>query len=173
MHFIARHDSGYTLIEILIVLFIIGIVTSLAMLSIGRNEDKQMESFANELVQVMSLAEEQAMLEPVVLGVSFKEHALQFASFKSTSDGRKNTWTPYQDTILSHHVIPNTIQLGVDIGNVHTNTSDEMEKKNPQIIVSTNGGATPFTIYIGKKGEKPRYAVIGDADGNITRKELS
>jgi general secretion pathway protein H len=153
---------GYTLIEILIVLFIISIVSSVAMLSIGRSENKEIESFANEVMQMMSLAEEQAMLQPVVLGLTANDHVLQFASFG------KNTWTPFQDTILGKHVIPNAIRVAIDVGEHVTS-----EKKTPQIIVSTNGDVTPFTIYIGKKGEKPRYAVIGDADGNITRKELS
>jgi general secretion pathway protein H len=165
----ARLQTGYTLIEILIVLFIISIVTSVAMLSIGRNEDKQMQTFANELAQVMSLAEEQAMLQPVVLGLTLSKHALQFTSYQS----EKNAWIPFQDSVLGKQSIPHAMQVAIEIGGGRTSSLDMAYKKNPQVIVSTNGDVTPFTIYIGKKGERARYAVIGDADGNITQQTLS
>ena len=58
------HLNGFTLIELLVVIFIISIVTSVALLSISRNENKQLEAFTNELVQTVTLAEEQAMLQP-------------------------------------------------------------------------------------------------------------
>jgi general secretion pathway protein H len=168
-----RSRAGYTLVEILIVLLIISIVTSIAVISIGRNENKEIESFANELSQMLSLAEEQAMLQPTVLGLMLSEHSLQFASFKAGSSAEKNTWIPLQDTILGKHDIPNAIQVAVEVGGSRTNSLDRDAKKNPPIIVSTNGEVTPFTIYLGKKGEKPRYIVTGDADGQITTKALS
>jgi general secretion pathway protein H len=156
--------KGYTLIEILIVLFIISIVTSVALLSISRNENKQMESFANEVMQIMTLAEEQAMLEPNVMGLSFAEHSFQFASFQPSKEDNKNHWQPIQDSILGVHKIPDNIQVAVEAGG---------KGDMPQIIISTNGDITPFTLYVGKKGQKPRYAITGDADGNITNKFLS
>ena len=172
----ARNDSrlvnGYTLIEILIVMFIISIVTSVALLSVGRNENKRLESFANELVQTITLAEEQAMLQPVVLGILIDKHTVQFVSLVPSKNDGKNTWVALDDTLLGKQSIPSGIEVRVAAGNTHASAADEVTK-NPQIIVSTNGDVTPFTIYIGKIGEKPRYAIIGDADGSITRKELS
>jgi general secretion pathway protein H len=163
-------SAGFTLIEILVVLFIISIVTSVALLSISRNENKQMETFANELTQIMTLAEEQAMLQPTVLGLSLSEHSFQFASLQSAAGGKKNIWSPLQDSILGKHNIPSNIQINVIVGNAK---AEKAEVDIPQIIISSNGDITPFTIYVGKKGEKPRYAIIGDEDGNVTSKLLS
>lgn len=167
-----RNARGYTLIEILVVLFIISIVTSVALLTISRNQNKQLEIFANELAQSMSLAEEQAMLQSTVLGLRLDDHSFHFASMQQTVEGEKKTaWTPLQDTILGQHHIPGDIQLAVQVGG--QKLSSENTKVIPQVIISTNGEVTPFTIYVGKKGEKPRYIVTGDADGNITNKALS
>ncbi|MFZ2314124.1 MAG: type II secretion system minor pseudopilin GspH [Gammaproteobacteria bacterium] len=168
-----RSTQGFTLIEILVVLFIISIVTSVALLSISRNQNKQLESFTNELTQIVSLAEEQAMLQPIVLGLSLHGQTFQFATLKNdvTAD-KKNKWTLFQDTILGKQAIPEDIQVGVEVGN-QLASSDEADKTNPQIIISTNGDITPFTIYIGKRGEKPRYMITGDADGNVSNKVLS
>lgn len=162
---------GYTLIEILIVLFIISIVTSVALLSIGRNENKRVATFANELMQTLTLAEEQAILQPIVLGLSLQRQSLQFKTFEAVND-KKKTWVALNDAILTKLRIPTDIQVDIEINGQHISSS-ESDNKTPQIIISTNGDVTPFTIYVGKKGEHPRYAVIGEADGNIINKALS
>jgi general secretion pathway protein H len=164
-------NAGYTLIEILIVLFILGIVTSVALLSINQNDNKRMESFANEITQIMTLAEEQAMLEPNVLGLSITEHAFQFASLQPGKGSKKNSWLPLEDVILGKHHIPRNIQIAIAVGGTPLNVDNL--GGDPQIIISMNGDITPFTIYVSKKGEKPRYAIIGDGDGNVTNQLLS
>lgn len=166
----ARDVKGYTLIEILIVLFIISIVTTVALLSISRNENRQVETFANELTQKLVFAEEQAMLQPQVLGLSLSNQSFQFSSYQLTADGKKQVWTPLQDTVLGKHAIPGNIQVSLEMNG---NQTKQMEKDNPQIIISTNGDMTPFTLYVGKQGEKPLYAILSDGDGNVTSKLLS
>jgi general secretion pathway protein H len=161
--------AGYTLIEILIVMFIISIVTSVALLTIGHNENKRMEAFATELTQLLGLAEEQAMLQPVVLGVRLNQKQVQFTRFVAPTEKEKNSWRALDDKIFATRAIPSGMQVDVKLaGQVKDNA-----KENPQIIVSTNGEITPFTIYVGKKGEKPRYAVVGEPDGTIHTKDLS
>jgi general secretion pathway protein H len=166
--------KGYTLIEILIVLLIISIVTSVALISISRNDNRRLKTFAEEFEQIVVLAEERAMLQPEVMGLLFHEHSFQFARLDLENNDKKNSWLPIQEAALSKHVIPDNIQMVLEVGQSHINFSEENTKKNlPQIIISTNGDLTPFTLYIGKKGEKPRYAIVGDADGNVTNKLLS
>jgi general secretion pathway protein H len=157
-----RRGEGFTLIEILVVLFIISIVTTVALLSISRNENRQLETFTNELTQMLTLAEEQAMLQPTVMGLAFKSSSLQFSRYESS-------WEPWQGASLGKRKVPDNIELKLEVANQKIDAAN----KTPQIIISTNGDVTPFTIYIGKKGAKPRYAVIGDADGQITSQLLS
>ncbi|OGT42639.1 MAG: type II secretion system protein GspH [Gammaproteobacteria bacterium RIFCSPHIGHO2_12_FULL_37_34] len=157
-----RNQFGYTLIEILIVLFIMSIVTGVALLSIRYNENKQLESFANKFVDLVRLAEEQAMLQPNVLGLSIYQHAFQFSHLQLSMD--KQQWLPLEDTILHPQVIPDHIQIALEIQGDRISLN---ENKKPQIIISTNGDITPFTLFFGKKGEKPNYVVIGDADGAV------
>lgn len=164
--------EGYTLIEILIVLLIISIVTGMALLTISHNVNKQLEIVASELVQTMTLAEEQAILQPSVLGLSLSKHSWQFSSLQPYADGKKNRWAPLHDAMLGEKNIPDAIQLDVNVGEQRVASSQD-ETPHPQIIISTNGDITPFTIYIGQKGKKPRYAITGDADGHVTSQLLS
>lgn len=160
---------GYTLIEILIVIFIISIVTTVALLSINQNKNKTIESFAKQLTQILTLAEEQAILQPIVLGMYLDHDSFRFSSLQSEPKTQKSTWVPLQDTILGKHRIPNGILVSIKVDG----QSMDLEKKNPQIIISTNGEATPFTIYVGQPGEKPLYAIRGEMDGSITNAALS
>lgn len=172
-----RQNAGFTLIEVLVVLFIISIVTSVALLTISHNENRKLESFANELAQTLTLAEEQAMLQPSVLGLSLNENTFHFAAYQPDEKGKKLAWIPLEDKLLGSHVIPYGIQIDIKVdGKAATSSNhDEAETVSaiPQIIISTNGDITPFTIYVGKKGQKPRYAIRGEADGNVTRQLLS
>lgn len=160
-----RDDSraGFTLIEILVVMVIISIVTSVALFTVSRNENKQLESFANELVQIVGLAEEQAMLQPSVFGLSVNKHSFSFASYQPKSE---NEWRPLEDKIFGKHSIPHNIHVELKM-------HDQAEGASPRIVFSTNGDITPFTIYVGKKGQQPRYAVRGDADGKVTSQLLT
>ncbi len=113
----ARKAQGYTLIEILIVLFIISIVTTVGLLSIGNNDNRQMKSIATELTQILVLAEEQAMLSPSVLGLTVQKQALQFSTLSMAANGKQNTWLPLQDTVLKSYNVPGNIQISVNMGN--------------------------------------------------------
>lgn len=160
---------GYTLIEVLIVVFIISIVTSVALLSIGHNENKKLETFANELRQVVLLAEEQAMLQPNVLGIAFSDHAIQLVRYEAS---KENKWIPLDDQVLGKHQIPANINVTVNVQRLSPQ-HHELNPLTPQIIISSSGDITPFTIHVGKKGQKPRHAIIGDADGHLTQKTIS
>jgi general secretion pathway protein H len=164
--------SGFTLIEILIVVLIISIVTSVGVLTISRNNNKEIELFAKELTQVIRMAEEQAMLQPVELGLMMKDQTYQFAGLQTTENTNTQHWSALDDNVLGQHAIPSHIEVRVDTQSPQNNDDDENKKKQPQLVISTNGDVTPFTIYVGKKGAKPRFAISGDADGNITSKEL-
>jgi len=81
---VSGNRCGFTLIEILVVILIISIVTSVALLSISRNENRQLETFTKDLVQTLTLAQEQAMLQPAVLGLAIERHTYQFAARPKT-----------------------------------------------------------------------------------------
>lgn len=172
MHKFPRKQQGFTLIEVLIVIFIISIATTMTLLSIGKNENREIETFAKEVTQMVSLAEEQAMLEPHVMGISLQPRAIQFASLNTDKETQKKSWLPMTDHALNQHAIPSNIQISLHIaGNpVSLNATQEGD---PQIIISTNGDITPFVMYIGKKGKQPLFAITADADGNITKTALS
>lgn len=165
-----HRNQGFTLVELLIVLVIISIVTSVALLTISHNKDKQVELFVNEFKQVVTLAEEQAMLQPTVLGLAFDESSYQFINYHPAERDKKSFWTPVQGRLLSRYQIPSGIELTMGS---EEESEESVKKSAPQIVISTNGDLTPFTVYVGQKGKKPRYVIQGDTDGTVTSQRLS
>lgn len=177
--------KGYTLIEILIVIVIISIVSTVALLSIGHNKNRRIESLAKQLTQMLSLAEEQAMLQPVVLGVSINERTITFLSYQPTDNNKNMHWVPVDDKTLKQRSIPDGIQVDVssstsstviasersERGNPGDGSTSEESTMQPQIVISPNGDVTPFTISIGQEGSAPLYVVKGEADGTISIQE--
>lgn len=163
-------SRGYTLIEILVVLLIISIVTTVALLSLGRNQTKAMQSLADEFTQSLSLAEEQAMLAPAVMGLVFDGRVWHFATLSAAADRSiKPQWVPWQDDTLHPRNIPSGMEVHLDVMGAHRQTTSG----EPTVVISTNGDITPFTLTIGKPGERPRVKVSGHADGSFTTEHLS
>lgn len=155
-----NRPQGFTLIEILVVMVIISIVTTVAMLSLGRNNTKVVEAFVNDFTQSITLAEEQAMLAPAVLGLTFDGKTWGFVA------RAKSSWNPWSQEGLQTRDIPNG--LNVQFGTIQASSTT-----TPKIIISSNGDMTPFTLYVGKTGEKPSVKIEGNADGSLTTEHLS
>jgi len=152
--------SGFTLIEILIVLVIISIVSSVAILTVSHNQNKNLENLAHELQRVILLAEQEAMLRPATLGLALTSTSFQFYQYTTR-------WVPLSTPILGMHHFPATIQLQLKINHkiIPLNTP-------PVLIISASGDLTPFIILIGKKEAPPRYAVIGYANGQVNTRYI-
>lgn len=157
-----RKHKGYTLIEILIVIFIISIVSTVALVTIGHNKNRRLETIAKQITQMLTLAEEQAMLQPAMLGLYINESSFQFLIYQQQ-------WTVLQDKSLRSHSIPDNVALTFENP---TSTDNNDDSLTPQIIISTDGDITPFTLYIGNKGDAPRYVIKGEADGTVTSQML-
>lgn len=152
-----RTLRGFTLIELLIVIVIISVVSSVALLTISHNQNKDIENFAHRLVQVITLAEHEAMLRPATLGLGFTGTTYQFYNYKPSSK-----WQPIDDKNLSSHSIPNNVQITLKM-NEKTIALDG----KPVIIISESSDITPFIILLSEPNKRPVYQVTGDANGNI------
>jgi general secretion pathway protein H len=168
-------QRGFTLIEILIVMLIISIVAGIAVLSIGRSSYQTMNRFQSELVELLQFAQEEAILKSTVIMLAIEQDRLQFYRYQTDHETDENKWIPSDDKILNSKPIPKEIVIQVKtLSNQSDNEKeDEDEKEHTQIVFSSNGSVTPFQLYIGKQGEKPRYFITMSQDGDLTSKELS
>ncbi|MBV8802983.1 MAG: type II secretion system minor pseudopilin GspH [Gammaproteobacteria bacterium] len=156
-------QKGFTLIELLIVIVIISIVSSVALITLSYNQNKNIKSFANQLIQVMTLAEHEALLRPITLGLGFTEKSYQFYQYDSNAK-----WIILKDNYLKPHFFSTKIQIALKINNQTIALNGA-----PSIVFSENSDITPFVILLGEWGKSPSYQIIGDATGALKVEPLN
>ncbi len=150
--------QGFTLIEILIVIVIISIVSSIAMLTIHFNYNKQLETFTQNLARLITLSEEEALVRSTTIGLAFTSHTFQFYEYNENT----HTWQNLTHKIFQPHPILANTQLQLILNN-KTMPADG----KPHLIISSNGDTSAFVIEAGKPAEKPLYSIIGNEAGEI------
>jgi len=158
-----KHLSGFTLIEILIVIVIISIVSGVSLLTLNANQRKQWESSVRKLSSLITLAAQEAMLKPETLGLAFTANAYQFFRFQKNQAEETSPWIPLEDKNLRPQFFPGNTHITLKIDGKEVPLEGQ-----PQIIIAEDGELTPFTLYIGKIGEEPSYELSGKASGEVT-----
>lgn len=105
-----RSAAGFTLLEVLVVVFLIGIVLTLAVLSVGHNEDRILKDEARRLAALLELARQESIVESLEMALAIDDRAYSFQMF----DGRD--WLPIgDDPILRPRELPDEMELKVEI----------------------------------------------------------
>jgi type II secretion system protein H len=85
---------GFTLLELLIVIFIIGITLSFAIINVTTSEQQEIEDEASRLMALIQLARENAILDAEDFAVAFTDKGYRFEKYDGTQ------WQPLDDAVL-------------------------------------------------------------------------
>jgi general secretion pathway protein H len=169
-----RGARGFTLIEILVVVVIIGIITVGALLSLSfTGPDRELHTEGDRLAELMNYAQEQGELQTRELGLYCTDHSYQFLAF----DARRNLWVPIgDDDALRTRTLPDAIRLQLDVEGrevVLASPQDEQKKKiapadlQPHVMIFSNGDLTAFRVTLGREGTDQIVTVLPDHQGRI------
>jgi len=160
--------NGFTLIEVMVVLIIIGIVTTFAVLAIGdAGQGRRIQAFASKLTHTIQLAQEQAILQHTVIGLQFSSNGYQFYRYDKSQ--QKNQWQPLTtSSLFAFQKTPDYIELNIKIDEKTILPTDVLGKlSSPTIVLSSNGNITPFILKLGKRDELPLYQISGKFSGQV------
>lgn len=164
-----KANLGFTLIEILIVMLIITIVGSIAILTINKNTNTQIKNISHQLVTLFKLAEEQALLQPTVIGAEINRHRIQFYEFIYDASTSQHKWELTSNKIFSTFILPDNIYLKLK---QDPTTALDLNSPQPQIIFSKNGEVNNFTLLIGKNNQRALYKISSSYDANLREEAL-
>jgi general secretion pathway protein H len=101
-------NSGFTLLEILVVVAIIGIITTMAVISVNvLGRDRQLDEEASRLQAVLLQVRDDAMLEGRDVGLRLDAHGYDFLRY----DTRYQRWQPViGDVLLKERVLPDGVE---------------------------------------------------------------
>ena len=169
-----RRASGFTLIEILVVVVIIGIITVGALLSMSfTGPDRELHTEGERLVDLMNYAQEQGELQTRELGLYCTDHSYRFLAF----DARRNLWVPIDDDdALRARTLPDAIKLQLDVEGrevVLASLADEQKKKiapadlQPHVMIFSNGDLTSFRVTLSREGADKTVTLLPNRQGKI------
>ena len=156
-------QQGFTLIEVMLVIVLIGIMVSAVQFTFSGNKPEQMlQQNSARFAGVFDVAAEYGLLNNVELGLFIKENSYQFLGYDGVS------WSPIADNALFEvFTLPEgleiTLQLddlpieepllfdssvlaSADEANSYDNEEDEENKSIPQVYILSGGEITPFSL---------------------------
>lgn len=150
--------SGFTLIEILVVLVIIGVTTGFALLAFGDfGVQRRIIIAAEQFEHYAKTIREQAILETTTFRIQFSNQSYQVFRFKSPNWQAMPSHGIYRTQYFPSSAILNTEINGKKV----TQTT---------IIFYPSGDITPFNLQIGTIKHPNSVNVLGDFAGNIQTK---
>ena len=167
-------NAGFTLLEILVVIVIIGVMVSMATLSIGLlGADRQSEEEARRVWAVIGQAREEAELQAIDLAIFVGATDYEFLRF----DTRRNQWLPVvDDKLYAQRTLPEGLrfrlwmegrELVLKPGLPDRSKKGESEKWPPQLTVLSSGDVVPFELQIERDGAPAMWRMTSLADGDL------
>ena len=104
-----RSASGFTLLEILVVLVIMAAMAGLLVIGFKDNPAQRLRREANDLAVLLNAAADEAVLNGFELGLVIDTSGYRFVYF----DGEKKQWLAAPEKLLSQHDFPDAISVAV------------------------------------------------------------
>jgi general secretion pathway protein H len=166
-------QSGFTLIELMVVVFIIGLITAAAVITFGGDRrDTELDKEAERIDALLDYVREQAELQTRDYGVRIDDHSYSFVVF----DVIQNNWrVSGEDDALRERefpegLVPSLVLEGRRV--VLDNKKPDSKKKGledfkPQIMVFANGDLSSFEITLQREGGGDKARIYTDEQTNV------
>lgn len=162
----SRPETGFTLLELLVVVFIIALISGFAVLSVGSaDNDRKMEQEVARAGRLFGLAAQEAIIQGRALGLVFSEHSYRFLI--AGRDGWQELEN--EEPFRSRNVPP---EWGLELVLDGKETPMQAQgggasAESPQVIFYPNGEVIPFQlIWTSSLGESEYRLEMSEA-GNI------
>jgi len=165
----ARHQRGFSLLEVLVVLTILAIITGTVMLSFtGADAEQNLKGAAERLAMRIELARQHALTRNREWGIYVEEDTYYFAEF----DPEQRIWVEQTQRPFDDDDLPDLVGLGLDLEEYDSLPFEE-EDGLPQILIFSSGEITPFSILIEPEWRAPPWRVSSDGLARVeaTREE--
>ncbi len=164
-------SRGFTLLEILVVLVLVGILSSFALLAAGGGPHERLAEEARRLAALVELQQQEALLSGDLRAIQFDR-----AGYAILSLGPKGRWEPVAAAnSLTRRALPDGIELKLWVEDrpVDLKATESL----PQVLLLNSGETTAFVAVFSlseaDSANAPWQRVTGDGLGRLTLGEIT
>ncbi|MFA5627403.1 MAG: type II secretion system minor pseudopilin GspH [Thiohalomonadaceae bacterium] len=161
-------SKGFTLLELLVVLLILGILFSLATLSIGNDQETQIKEDAYRLASLIELVSEEAILQGRQLGLKFTTEGYSFLFLAPQNEGPSLWLQLEQDKLLRPREFHPSTSAQLTLDDLpHALPATSAEHDAPQLYFLSSGERTPFMLRLSSNDQRIVYQLKSNALGPV------
>ncbi len=159
-------QQGFTLIEILVVMILLGIVMTIAVISIGNSQSEQLEEDMRRLLQIARLTHEEAIINQQTLAIKFSEHGYSIQRYED----KGKTWIPVTEPAF---FLPKQLDESYEIKLLQDGLSVSLkEEDGGKVLMYSSGEMTPFELVVSLPDSEINYRLTGDLMGKLEIEDL-
>ncbi|SCZ59632.1 type II secretion system minor pseudopilin GspH [Thiohalomonas denitrificans] len=155
-------NRGFTLLELMVVMVIIGVIIGFAALSIGDGgRSERIETEARRLAALMQLTGDEAILNGSQLGLLLTPEGYRFLTLG------QEEWEPVEgDQLLRARKLPDGVAMELRVDGMPVGVEEDPKKPEPHLVFLSSGDRTPFEMELGPADS------FGELDEEGTRHHL-
>ena len=161
---------GFSLIEIMVVVFIIGLVSAAVIINFtGKTRDTELETAAQRLDALFDYVREQAELQTRDYGFRVNDRSYSFVVY----DVLGNQWRAVdEDDALRERefpdgIVPTVVVEGRGIVLKRKKGDKDLEDFTPDILIFANGDLSSFEIGLQREGARDRARIYTDEQSDV------
>ncbi len=164
-----RRSRGFSLMEIMVVVAIIGLVTAVTLVQMsGSSRDTQLDEEAERMEALFSYAREQAELQTRDYGLRIDDQKYSFVVFDILGD----EWRAAdEDDALREREFPADIEPAVVVEGrkiILDSREKKIEDFTPQVLIFANGDISSFEVILQRQGaDDKRARLYTDEQSNV------
>ena len=176
------HGSGFTLIEVLVVVVIIGIISAIVVLGLGNfSDDRELRNDARRMTALIEMTLDEATLQGRDFGLELMQSGYRFVEydplteqwFEVIGDDLMRPRSLAEDTEFNLFLEDKRVLLKVDAADMEKSDDDDDNDGNlgddylPHILVLSSGDITPFVLEIFRNSDRTSIQLSASPAGEL------